>query len=60
VKPVLLYLWLRLRRAWDEADYAQKRLLEIKSGVILTPEGERRRARLEIDYLNSLLTAGED
>jgi hypothetical protein len=57
VKPVLLYIWLRLKRAYDEIDYAQKRLLEINSGKILTPESKRRAARAEVEQLNTMLAA---
>jgi hypothetical protein len=57
VKPILLYMWLRLKRAYDEIDYAQKRMLEINSGRILTPESRRRAARAEVEQLNALLAA---
>lgn len=53
--PAGFSLWLRLRRVWDELDYAQKRLLEINSGQILTEDTRRRAARAQVRELNALL-----
>jgi hypothetical protein len=47
----------RLRRLFAELDYAQRRLLEIRTGLVLTPETERAIARVQIDRLNALYEA---
>jgi hypothetical protein len=44
----------RLRRLLAELDYAQRRLLEIQTGLVLTPETERAFARAQINWLNDL------
>jgi hypothetical protein len=35
----------RVKRVWAELDYAQRRLLEIRTGVPLTSGENRRRSR---------------
>jgi len=47
----------RLRGLFAELDYAQRRLLEIQTGLVLTPETERAIARAQIDRLNALYEA---
>jgi hypothetical protein len=39
-----------------EVDYARLRLLELRSGGVLTDETRRRRARTQITDLNDLFT----
>jgi hypothetical protein len=43
-----------LREIAAEADYAQRRLLEIRIGIPFTPETERALARAEIARLETL------
>jgi hypothetical protein len=47
----------RLRRLFAELDYAQRRLLEIQTGLVLTPETEHAIVRAQIDRLNALYEA---
>ncbi|HTX08864.1 MAG TPA: hypothetical protein VME22_09650 [Solirubrobacteraceae bacterium] len=47
----------RLRRLITELDYAQRRLLEIQTGLVLTPETEHAVVRAQIDRLNALYEA---
>jgi hypothetical protein len=47
----------RLRALRAELDYAQRRLLEIQTGLVLTPETERTIVRAQIDKLNALYEA---
>ena len=44
----------RLRRLLAELDYVQRRLLEIRTGLALTPETERAVVRAQINWLNDL------
>ena len=44
-----------LRSAAAEADYAQRRLLELRTGVTLTETERRRRRRVEIAWLEALM-----
>jgi hypothetical protein len=44
----------RLRRIAGEIDYAQRRLLEITTGIPFTPETKRALARTEIGWLEAL------
>lgn len=44
----------RLRRLLAELDYVQRRLLEIQTGLALTPETERAVVRAQINWLNDL------
>ncbi|MGO9957129.1 MAG: hypothetical protein ACLP50_14365 [Solirubrobacteraceae bacterium] len=44
----------RLRRTAAELDYAQRRLLELRTGIPLTPETERALARAETAKLETL------
>jgi hypothetical protein len=55
VKPILLHTWLTCRRVSDEMNYAQRRMLELRTGQVLTPETQRRIAREQIAQLNKLL-----
>ncbi|HTX12851.1 MAG TPA: hypothetical protein VME22_29815 [Solirubrobacteraceae bacterium] len=43
-----------LRETAAELDYAQRRLLEIRTGIPLTPETERALARVQIARLEAL------
>lgn len=43
-----------VREIAAELDYAQRRLLEIRTGISLTPETERARVRSEIARLEAL------
>jgi hypothetical protein len=44
----------RAKELWSELDYAQRRMLEIRTGVpFITPE-ERRRSRLRVNQLEHL------
>jgi hypothetical protein len=45
-------VWRWLKQAHNELDYAQKRLLEIKTGQVLTRES---RQRIEVERLNRLM-----
>jgi hypothetical protein len=47
----------RLRALRAELDYAQRRLLEIQTGLVLTPETEHAIVRAQIDKLNALYEA---
>jgi hypothetical protein len=47
----------RLRRLLAELDYAQWRLPDIQTGLVLTPETEHAIARAQIDKLNALYEA---
>jgi len=47
----------RVRRLVAELNYAQWRLLEIKTGLVITPETERALVRAQIDKLNALYEA---
>jgi cob(I)alamin adenosyltransferase len=44
----------RPQRLLAELGYVQQRLLEIQTGLVLTPETERAVARAQIDWLNEL------
>ena len=44
----------RIRHTWNELDYAQRRLLEIRTGIPMTPQGERAQARAESRELEVL------
>ncbi len=44
----------RPQRLLAELDYVQRRLLEIQTGLVLTPETERAVARAQINWLNDL------
>jgi RimJ/RimL family protein N-acetyltransferase len=44
----------RLRRVFADLDFAQRRRLEIQTGLVLTPETERANARAQIAWLNAL------
>jgi hypothetical protein len=51
-------LTIRLRRLYADADYAQRRLLELRTGLTLTgPRAVAPRARREIDHLEAALAA---
>ena len=43
----------RTKAVWDECDYSQRRLLEIRTGIPFTPEGERALARAEVRELEA-------
>ena len=45
----------RIKRTWAEIDYAERRLLEIRTGIPMTPTGERAQARVESHELELLL-----
>jgi hypothetical protein len=47
----------RLLRLLAELHYAQWRLLEIRTGLVLTPETEHALVRAQIDRLNALYEA---
>ena len=42
----------RIKETWDELNYANRRMLEIRTGIPITREGPRIRARF--DYLEPL------
>ncbi len=44
----------RLQRLFAELSYAEWRLLEIQTGLVLTPETEHAIVRAQIDKLNTL------
>ncbi len=44
----------RIKKNWAELDYAQRRLFEIQTGLPITPEGERARARADSHELEVL------
>jgi hypothetical protein len=44
----------RLRALLADLDYAQRRVLELRTGLVLTPETKRAIVRAEIDWLNAL------
>jgi hypothetical protein len=44
----------RIKHTWGELDYAQRRLFEIRTGIPVTPEGERAQARAETRELEVL------
>jgi hypothetical protein len=46
-----------VRRLWSELDYAQRRALEIKTGVSLTTPGERPGFRRRMEELERLYAA---
>lgn len=46
-----------LRRLFAQLDYSQRRLLEIQTGLVLTPETEHAIVRAQIDKLNTLYEA---
>ena len=46
-----------LRRLFVQLDYSQRRLLEIQTGLVLTPETEHAIVRAQIDKLNALYEA---
>ncbi len=47
----------RLRRLFGELAYSQRRLLEIQTGLVLTPATEHAIIRAQIDKLNALYEA---
>jgi hypothetical protein len=49
--------WRQLRAWMHETDYARQRMLELRSGGVLTEETRRRVARAQIADLNDLFTA---
>jgi hypothetical protein len=49
----------RLQQIAAELDYAQRRLLELRTGVPFTPETERALARAEIAGLEALYAESE-
>ncbi|MDA8069621.1 MAG: hypothetical protein M0T77_13590 [Actinomycetota bacterium] len=55
MRPAWSRLWLRVRSAWGEMSYAQRRMLELRFGQALTRESRSRAARAQIDRLNRLL-----
>ncbi len=44
----------RAKKLWAELDYAQRRVLEIRTGVPLSTPEERRRSRRRISQLEYL------
>jgi hypothetical protein len=44
----------RLQALLADLDYAQRRALELRTGLVLTPETERATVRAQIDRLNAL------
>lgn len=46
----------RIKKNWAELDYAQRRLFEMQTGIPMTPEGERARARADSHELELLFT----
>ncbi len=44
----------RIKQTWNELDYAQRRLFEVRTGIPATPEGERAQARAESRELEVL------
>jgi hypothetical protein len=49
----------RIRRTWAELDYAQRRLLEIRTGIPFSDDEKRARRWAEIDELEALYV-GDD
>ncbi|MBV8953956.1 MAG: hypothetical protein JO179_07450 [Solirubrobacterales bacterium] len=47
----------RIKETWDELNYANRRMLEIRTGIPVTREGPRIRARF--DDLEPLFAGGE-
>jgi hypothetical protein len=47
----------RVKRAWTEMDYAQRRLFEIRTGVAVRQAGKRTE-RATVDELESLYELG--
>jgi hypothetical protein len=45
----------RVRAVFHELDYAQRRMLEIRTGYVFTPEERARRAHAEVRRLERLL-----
>jgi hypothetical protein len=50
---------VQAKRVWEELDYAQRRLLEIRTGIPFGEDDKRARRRAEIDELEALY-AGDD
>ena len=48
-----------VRRMWAELDYAQRRLLEIRTGIPFGTERMHTRKRAEIDELEALYAADD-
>jgi hypothetical protein len=44
----------RAKKLWAELDYAQRRMLEIRTGVPFTTPAERRRSPLRVHQLEHL------
>jgi hypothetical protein len=44
----------RIKQTWSELDHAQRRLFEVRTGIPVTPEGERAQARAESRELELL------
>lgn len=49
--------WRRLRAWMHEVDYARQRMLELRSGGVLTEETRRRQTRAQIADLDDLFAA---
>ena len=47
----------RIKETWDELNYANRRMLEIRTGIPVTREGPRIRARF--DNMEPLFAGGE-
>jgi hypothetical protein len=45
----------QVKHIWDELDYAQRRLFEIRTGIPCTSHGERGCARAEVVELEGVL-----
>jgi hypothetical protein len=48
----------RFRRIWNELDYSQRRLFEIRTGVAVTGPSRRRRDEHQIQLLEDLYRRG--
>ncbi|MDQ6836541.1 MAG: hypothetical protein M3016_10185 [Actinomycetota bacterium] len=46
-----------VRQIWDEMEYSQRRLVEMRTGIRQTEPHRHRRARHEIDRLEALYAA---
>lgn len=49
----------RIRRTWSELDYAQRRLMEIRTGLELTKPDERRDVATTAEELEQLYALEE-
>ena len=47
-------VFYRVKHVWQELDYAQRKLIEIQSGVPVTGSRSQRRGNAQVDELESL------